>query len=283
MRRSLLALPLLVVAVMACADDDVAPAATTGAPPDPSVTLPTVPADDYAVATGPDDVVIDVSYEGGFAPPEAIFTRTPVAMVVGDGRLLSTGPVALVFPGPLLPNVQQQSITPAGIQRVVGLADELGLLAELEYARNDQIADAPDTVVTITVDGTTYRHQAYALGLEEETDPARAALQDFVDAMTGLAGTLGDELGPSEAYVAADYLVRATPVDLATLTFEVEPTEVPWPADSGLSLADAAECATLPAAQAEAVFIDANQLTFFTEGDVTYQVAAVQQVPGRSC
>ena len=65
-------------------------------------------------------------------------------------------------------------------------ADELGLLAEVEYPRNDQIADAPDTVVTITVDGTTYRHQAYALGFDTESDPARANLAEFVAAMTDL-------------------------------------------------------------------------------------------------
>ena len=55
------------------------------------------------------------------------------------------------------------------------------------YPGNDQIADAPDTVVTITVDGQTYTHQAYALGFDEETDPARQRLADFVADATNLA------------------------------------------------------------------------------------------------
>ncbi len=31
------------------------------------------------------------------------------------------------------------------------------------------------------------------------------------------------------------------------------------------------------------VFAAANQLTFFTEGDVTYQLAVKPQLPGDSC
>src|SRR5215210_57424 len=49
-------------------------------------------------------------------------TVTPVALVTGDGRVLTTGPVAAIYPGPLLPNVQQQTITPEGIQTLVAKA-----------------------------------------------------------------------------------------------------------------------------------------------------------------
>ena len=194
-------------------------------------------------------------------------------MVTGDGRALSTGPVIAIFPGPLLPNVLQQSITPEGTQTLLALADELGLLADVEYARNDQIADATDTVVTITVDGTTYRHQAYALDIEPESDPARANLSTFVAAMTDLQSTVGDELGTDEPFVPPAYLIRATPIDLATTTFDVEPTIEEWPADAPVRLADAAECAELPAADGEALFADATQLTFFTD--------ARRHLPGR--
>lgn len=271
----------------ACGDDDTAPAASS-APPDASATLPTVPptsggqAAGYDYATGADDVVIDVSYEGGFVPADMLFARTPVAMVVGDGRVLSTGPVIAIYPGPLLPNAQQASITPEGIQQLLALADELGLLTQLEYERNDRIADAQDTVVTINVNGETYQHRAYALGMEPETG-ARADLAEFVTAMTDLESTIGDQVGPTEPYVPDTFLVRATPIDLEAMTFEVEPTVVPWPQDISIRLADAAECAELPAEEAQALFADANQLTFFMEGDATYQVAAVPQVPGRTC
>jgi hypothetical protein len=228
--------------------------------------------------------VIEITYEGGFATPEMTFSRAPLLLITGDGRVISEGPVPAIYPGPLLPNLTERTITEDGIQNLLAKADELGLLADADYARNDQIADAPDTVVRITVDGTTYTHSAYALGFEGETDAGRASLFEFVSAATDLAGTVGqNELG-TEAPLASDtYLVRATPFDLATVTTEVPATVVDWPADASVRLADAAECAELPAAEGAPLFADANQLTFFTEGGVTYQVAATPTVPGRSC
>ena len=79
------------------------------------------------------------------------------------------------------------------------------------------------------------------------------------------------------------YLMRATPVDLRTVATDLPPTVVDWPADASVRLADATECAELPAAEGDALFADATQLTFFAEDGVTYQVAATPAVPGRSC
>ena len=73
------------------------------------------------------------------------------------------------------------------------------------------------------------------------------------------------------------------PVDPATLDLDVQPTIVPWPSDAPVRLADAAACATLPRDVGAALFDDATTLTFFSQSDLTYAVAAVQQVPGRTC
>jgi hypothetical protein len=43
-----------------------------------------------------------------------------------------------IYPGPLLPNIQERSITPAATQQLVALADRLGLLADVTYPGNDQ-------------------------------------------------------------------------------------------------------------------------------------------------
>ena len=91
-----------------------------------------------------------------------------MALITGDGKALSTGPVPAIFPGPLLPNVLSGRSPPRRPSELLALADELGLLADITYAPNDMVADAPDTVVTITVDGTTYVHRAYALGIDDE-------------------------------------------------------------------------------------------------------------------
>ena len=188
----LLILPLLALA--ACGDgspvDDagatVPPVETPAptVPPTVETAAPTVPptvpgtaGDDtgsaYPVATGADDVVISVTNEGGFVPAGFAFVNPPIALVSGDGRALSTGPVAAIFPGPLLPNILQRSISPEAVQQLLAEADELGLLADIVYEDPTNIADAGTTIVAITVDGTTYRHAAYALGLEPdgESDP----------------------------------------------------------------------------------------------------------------
>ena len=192
----------------------------------------------------------------------------------------------MIYPGPLLPNLLERSITPVGIQQLLAKADELGLLADVVYSRNDQVADAPDTVVDITVGGRTYHHEAYALGMDGEgtADPARQHLQEFVDIMTNVEPTVGaGALGPDQPYAPAQDLSQATPVEPATLDVDVEPTIVPWPSDAPVRLADASTCAVLPAGVAAPLFEDATTLTFFTEADVTYALAAVQQVPGRTC
>jgi hypothetical protein len=173
----------------------------------------------------------------------------------------------------------------AGVQELLALADDHGLFAEVEYASPDNIADAPHTVVEITANGETYVHSAYALGLDEsgaESDPQRQALADFVAAATG-DWMYGDnpELGPEEAFTSDAFLVRAwvAPEESG----DIAPTFVDWPADATVSLADAAECAEIPAAEVADLFAEANQLTYFTEGGVSYQLAVKPLLPGDGC
>ena len=64
---------------------------------------------------------------------------------------------------------------------------------------------------------------------------------------------------------------------------DIAPTVVEWPADSGVVLAEAGECVVVPAEAVGDLFVDADQLTLFSENDVVYQVIAVQQLPHRSC
>lgn len=283
----MIALPLVAVALVACGDDAPVDDAAGTLPPVETPATGAPPATSgrsYDVPTGADDVVISVVNEGGFVPVDLVFTRTPTALVTGDGRAIANGPVPAIYPGPLLPNLLERSISEAGVQHLVAEADRLGLLAGVDYPRNDVIADASDTVVTITVDGETYEHRAYALGLDDETDPARVALAEFVAAMSDLPATVGDgALGPEQTFESAAYLIQATPSDPATLDVDIEPTIVPWPQDAPVRLADAAVCAVLPADVGTALFDEATTLTFFSEADVTYAVAAVQQVPGRTC
>lgn len=273
-----------------CGDD------SNGAPPLDSVpspsgptTPPTTPPTAPPTTTpgiehpvGADDIVLRIAYEGGFVPMETAFLNLPTILVTGDGRLIVQGPQIEIYPGPLLPNMQVRTITEAGIQQLLAIAAEHGLLTDRTYGNPTNIADAPDTVVVINANGDTYEHRAYALGLDDESDELRQALADFVTEVTGTwLYEDNAELGPEQPYTSDAFLVRAFP-DPILEGYEVEPTIVEWPADLP-PLAGAEDCLQVPAAGAAELLAAANQLTFFTSGGVTYQLAAKPLLPGDGC
>lgn len=276
---------VLLLGLSACGDDsDFTPATepTTG------VTLPPVTdpvdtgVDDIQHPTGADDVVLRIGYEGGFVPVEYAFLDLPVLLVTGDGRVIVQGPQIEIYPGPLLPNLQQRTITEAGIQALLRLAEGHDLFRDVTYESDDMIADASDTVVTISANGDTYEHRAYAVGMSgDETDEARGELASFVEQASDIVTAAGaDTLGPEEPFQATSYLIRATVADEASVGDDIAPTIVDWPADAPVRLADAAECATLPVESFADLFASANQLTWFVDAGVTYQLTVKPQLPG---
>jgi hypothetical protein len=284
-RRRVLALlatvPLLALA--ACGDDD---AATPATEPPPDETLPPTDAPGYVHPTGSDEVVLRIAYEGGFTTPDVVFLGLPTVLVTGD-RVFQQGPVIEIYPGPLLPNIQVRTISEAGIQELLAAADEAGLLEQRTYDGPDNIADAPDTVVTLTVDGVTYEHRAYALGFERasgvEGDEDRAALQGFVELVSRyVTAEPGEVLGEEAAFVPEEYLLRSFVADDPS-GLEIEPTIVPWPAEVPVRLVDAADCAAVPAATVGELFTTATQLTFFEEEGVVFRLAVKPALPGDAC
>ena len=279
-----LAAGALVLGLAACGDDSSTSDQPTGpsetiAPPDtvaPTTAAPPTTVPGFEHPTRADEVVVEIAYEGGFLPVDAAFGQLPLLLVSGDARQFVLGPQIEIHPQPLLPNVLVSDIGEDGIQKLLDLAAEHGLLTEREYERNDQIADAADTVVRISANGETYEHRAYALGLDTSETGDRAELQAFVEAATA-------ELAMDEAMFEPEhYLVRATPIE-DTSGYETEPTLVDWPAESSFSLAGASDCAEVPAGSVHDLFADADQLTFFVQDGVTYQVTVKPQLPGDAC
>jgi len=283
-----LALAAVVAFGLAACGDDAGGDEPTGTPP--VVTVPSVETTAPPTTgpagiehpTGADDVIVRIAYEGGFVPVEMTFLNLPTLLVSGDGHAFVQGPVADIYPGPLLPNIQVSPVTEAGIQDLLSLANEHGLLADVTYTDPTNIADAPDTVVEISANGATFVHRAYALGINEETDAARKALADFVAAATGdwLYGP-NPEIGAQEQYASDTFLIRAS--EVGDYTGDIEPTVVDWPVDASVRLADASECAAVPATEVGELFANANQLTYFAEDGITYQVIVKPQLPGDSC
>lgn len=272
---TLIGTPALIALVAACGDDSVQgndSSNDNGA--------------GYVVSTDADSVVFRIGQEGGFTTRGSGFIHMPSLLIAGDGAMYTPGATTLQYPGALLPALIQGSITAAGIQKVLKLADLAGLLgAAPDYSLPDglTIADAPDTVVTLIANGVTYEHRANGLGIDSPnggSSPARNNLSKFVELLSDLPHAVGvDNVGLAEPMVAESYRFQSVIVNPADWT-QPSPTIVTWPGDTGVVLADAAECASITVAKVGDLFEQANQLTFFQEKDVVYQISVVATLPG---
>jgi hypothetical protein len=206
----------VLLAVTACAQTD----GGTASPP------PTT-----APASGADDLVLQVAWTGGFVTPQLIAGRLPLLSVYGDGRVITQGPVIAIYPTPALPNLQVQHIDAAAVQALVDRAVDAGVGEDTDFG-TPGVADDVTTRFTVSTGLEVLTTDVYALGtspddgmLTADQNAARRRMQDLLDALDDLPGTLGtDAVSDSEAYV---------PTAVAAL---VEPYT---PADDGLTQPDA--------------------------------------------
>jgi hypothetical protein len=281
----LVASPVLAALVIACGDPDVERGSSATTVPD------TTPPGEIAHSTDPDTAVIRLGYEGGFVPADTFFVNLPTLVISGDRRVYVPGAVPAVFPGPLLLPMGVRSISAAGVQMLLDRAATAGLLGSPpDYTAEMMVADAPDTVVRLTVADGSFEHRAYALGMNiddqgaatAEATPARRRLFDYVAALGDLATTVGaDALGEETLFEPSEYRLRATPVTESDLAgIDPPPTIVDWPAATGLDLATAADCARLSVEAAGTLFTAADQLTVFRQDAVVYRIAVAAVLPG---
>jgi hypothetical protein len=279
-KRIIAAVFVSALVVASCGSDSDSPASSDSLPP---------VADGYEHPVGADEVIVSYSEVGGFTTPEITFQQTPVVLISGDANVYTPGAQIAIFPGPLLPTLQVQTITEDGIDSVLAAAEQAGLFDEVDYEAPTNVADATTSTVTISANGETWVHEAYALtlgaGLGTET-PERQALLDFITQLTDLPTLVGDaNLGEIALYEPTDYAIEAIPVeDLSGFGSDgIEPTVVEWPTDSSVRLADASSCTVVPATEIGETLAAANQLTFFSDDGVTYQVLARPVLPGTTC
>jgi hypothetical protein len=216
----------------------------------------------------PDHVIFRVSWEGGFVTPEMVLGRLPVIAVYADGRVITLGPVPAIYPGPFMPNLQEQTLSPEALDRLIALAREKDLLKDVKYDFPG-IADAADTVLEINLDGKRYKLTAYALaesGIGGEVAPAvevppadlagRTAMREFIDALTQVpADDFIDEQHPYEFDALRLYVTDAVIVPDSELPGEQPP--ISWPLDD---LATAGEPVANSPVGARCLVVEGNDL-----------------------
>lgn len=160
-------------------------------------------------------IALRVQTAGGFVPPGVDQASVPEFALTSDGRVVTGGPQIEIYPGPAMPNMQQRSITAAGIDAIAAEARAAGLFGPDKHYDSVGIADAGTTFFTVVADGERHQISANALGMDAggvqggpgapdapggapQDEDARAKLQRFREKLGDLstwlpAGSLGDE------------------------------------------------------------------------------------------
>jgi hypothetical protein len=272
---------LLVVALIATACSVAVGGAPSGSP--------------SAKPVDPDQVVFRVSWDGGFVTPESLLARLPVIVVYADGRVITQGPQIDIYPGPILPNLQEHTLSADALARLIQLARDKGLLQTIHYGMPG-IADVPDTVLEINVDGQSYRISASALGHDapgagDVDAEGRATLQGFIDALTGVPATdFVDEEHPFEVTGLRVYAGKA--VVVPDSEFPGEQAPIDWPladlATAGLPVANSpldVRCQVIDGddlAKALPLLEAANTLSTFRSNGELYTFTVRPLLPGET-
>jgi len=261
---------------------------------------PTPPPSSSPDVVDPNTLVFRVRWEGGFVTTEMLLGRLPIVVVYADGRVITQGPVPAIDPGPLMPNLQERTISAAALERLIELAREKNLLRTVHYAYPG-IADAPDTVLEIELDGKSYRVSAYALteaavdlpygGLDQAEIDGRAALREFIDALTGIpASDFADQEHPYAIDGLRIYAGQAVVVPNSELPGE-QPA-VDWPLEDLATAGEAVDnspldirCQVVDGEDLDAVLPllqAANSLQTFRSEAELYSLIAVPLLPGET-
>ena len=113
-----------------------------------------------------EEVAFEVFTRGGFVPIEFALGAHPELAVLGDGTAIRGGVTTLLFPGAALPVLESAQLSAAATSELVELARASGVFGPTEPDfGSPNVADAPDTVVTTTIDGEQRTVSANALGV----------------------------------------------------------------------------------------------------------------------
>lgn len=191
---------------------------------------------------GSTDLIVRIEDTGGFVAPQTLLVRLPTFSLYGDGTLLTIGAQTDIYPGPALPPILVQHLTEDGIQQVLQMAKDAGLLDKDAFYQDGGVADATTTVFTVTANGDTHVVQAYALGFDSghgagmspDEVAARKALVKFENQMTNLDKVLpAGSIDTAQPWDPTGLRLFVTDGDPSTDGPHQNP--IAWPLDQPLS------------------------------------------------
>jgi hypothetical protein len=252
-------------------------------------------------STAPEEVLVRISYEGGFVPIEWTYTNFAFYSLFGDGTLIVPGAQIELYPGPALPAISSRQVDEAGIQAILehAIAVTRNIPADLNDLGYMGIADASTTVITVSAGGVDRTIRAYALselterpdGMPEREYQARLSLQELVATLTGPTEWLPEgSLGPEGAYEAS--AGRLFVGDYRKMD-DLAQDPMPWPLSAGLAdfgdpiPPDGMRCGVVEGEDWDTVLdsaTTANQLTPWTDAGDRYSILVRPLLPDeRGC
>lgn len=239
-----------------------------------------------ALPADPGALVLRVEYTGGFVTPTTTVSRLPLVSVYADGRVITEGPVAAIYPAPAWPNVQVADLPDGGVQELVAAARDAGV-TETGDLGSPNVADAATTRFTLVTDGETHVRDVYALeltgtgeGYTAEQQAARQALADLVERLTATDA-------PSTSYEPTAVAALAGPYVPADDELLADRPAVDWPGPElpGDPVAPGVGCVVATGEQAAAVTAAAQAadgLTPWAGGGQQWAVAFRPLLPDES-
>ncbi len=173
-------------------------------------------------------------------PPVNRFGLLPMVSITGDDRVVMAGPQIMIYPGPLLPNLQARPITDAGVEKIVQRGRDLGMFTGSgDFMPPDVPPGAPLGRIEIVVDGVLHTltgdPSRTIVCVTAPCNPAPGTPEAFATFWASVAdlGWLAGELGQEAPYVADAYAVLAG-VEPAEQPSLHEPVAV-WPLEEPLA------------------------------------------------
>lgn len=200
-------------------------------------TSTSAPGDSLVHPTGKNEVVFQILEGGGFVPIEYNLTLIPEFSLYGDGRVVVSGPVIAIYPGPALPNLQTAIISEDALQAILSAAREAGLFDSTFDYGQPGVSDMPTATFVVNAGGTSHRSEVYALGTESgtsglslEQQQARAALSDLRGKLMDLTAFVSGEIAWTQyEYSALAVFSQAVDPSATTEPTDIQPGRLDWP------------------------------------------------------
>ncbi|MEO8422636.1 MAG: hypothetical protein ABI595_01845 [Actinomycetota bacterium] len=268
----------------------------TGATGPTSPTGPTGPG-----PTGPGQLVLRIEQGGGFVAIQYNLTRMPMLSLYDDGLLVTPGAQIEIYPGPALPALSQQHLSPDAIRLLIQAAIDVGLDKDRDYTDlgSTMISDAPTTTFTLTIDGQTHTTQVYALDFDLGPAPDRMSKEELQARkdLQAFQAKASDLSWLPDGSVTDQGLYQPTALRIFSSPYQPDPelTQAPiaWPLTPGLDLFGDSEQSTPGGMRCGTVADDetasllslaeqANQLTPWTSDGTRYGLLFRPLLPDES-